>query len=81
METFMSFLASETRYGRNLDLVSTWTSLFLTQYGSSHLISNSLRSAVADLNDACELAHKKFNTRTNELQCLVKVAAALQLHR
>jgi U3 small nucleolar RNA-associated protein 21 len=81
MESFISFLASETRYGRNLDLVATWTSLFLTQYGSSHLISSSLRSAVADLNDACELAHLKFNTRTNELQCLLKVAAALQLHR
>ena len=75
---FIEFLTRETTNGRNLDLVATWTSLFLTQYGSSHLRS---APSLAGLNAACASAHSKFNTRTNELQCLLKVAAALQLHR
>lgn len=77
IKKFIDFLTRETRIARNLDLKATWTSLFLNQYGSSHLRSANL----ADLNAACANAHSKFNTRTNELQCLLKVAAALQLHR
>ena len=79
--SFVKFLTHATRSGRNLDLVATWTNLFLAHYGKTTLSTLGYEQMVSDLSLACAQAYSKFNTRTNELQCLLKVAAALQLHR
>ena len=73
MQTFLDFLTSEAELGNNIDLVATWTALVLKS-------GNSLPN-ISKLFNACKNAHKKFEAESNQLQCLLKVAAALQLHR
>jgi len=82
MNQFIGFLAEETESGKNLDLVATWTALFLNQFGSTIASRNSLFSSnLSQLTEATKKASLKFESKTNQLQCLVKVTAALQLHR
>jgi hypothetical protein len=82
MNEFIGFLASEMESGKNLDLVATWTALFLQQFGSVIASRNTLFGEnLMKLNQASKKATLKFETQTNQLQCLIKVTAALQLHR
>jgi hypothetical protein len=82
MNAFIEFLACETESGKNLDLVSTWTALFLKQFGSILANQNSLFcDNLSKLNQATKKASLRFETQSNQLQCLIKVTAALQLHR
>lgn len=80
IDKFIAFLAAETEAGRNLDLVATWTSLFLKVYSSLVRLPKFAKN-LARLEVASRQVYEKFEIEANQLQCLVKVTAALQLHR
>ena len=77
LNKFTEFLALRTEKGDAIDLVSTWTSLFLKSFGSQ-VRGNEILDRLAR---AVSSTQSKFESETNQLQCLLKVAAALQLHR
>lgn len=78
---FVDFLAAETESGRNLDLVATWVALFAKQYGPVLRGRAVFAAPMARLAAAAIAANTRFEQETNQLQCLLKVTAALQLHR
>ena len=81
LNSFIEFLAVRTENGGSIDLVSTWTSLFLKNYGSLVRGRESFVQNLNRLTKAVKDLQGRFETETNQLQCLLKVAAALQLHR
>lgn len=77
LDNFIVFLAQELEAGNNLDLVASWTALFVQMHASSLAGS----SALDKLETAAKKISLKFDQETNEIECLLKVTAALQLHR
>ena len=78
---FVDFLTGETEAGRNLDLVATWVALFVKSYGSAVRGRAQFAASMETLALAAKAANTRFEQETNQLQCLLKVTAALQLHR
>ena len=81
IDCFLAFLAGETVAGRNLDLVATWTALFVKLHGGAMRGRSMYASNLARLEAASKAMYDKFELEANQLQCLLKVTAALQLHR
>jgi U3 small nucleolar RNA-associated protein 21 len=78
---FIEYLAAKTASGHNIDLTATLTSLFLKAYGSSLKGRSTFQRALQQLSTAAKQRQERFEYETDQLQCLVKVSAALQLHR
>ena len=78
---FIEFLAHKTSQGHLIDLTATLTSLFLKQYGSELRGRSAFDKNLELLWQATKSRQSKFEADTDQLQCLVKVSAALQLHR
>jgi U3 small nucleolar RNA-associated protein 21 len=78
---FIEFLAHKTAQGYLIDLIATLTSLFLKQYGSELRGRSAFETNLEQLWQAMKSRQSKFAADTDQLQCLVKVSAALQLHR
>jgi U3 small nucleolar RNA-associated protein 21 len=78
---FIRFLAVQTKSGQSVDLVATWTSLFLKSYGQQIRGRSEFEQPLLELAQAVRDRQTKFELETNQLQCLLKVTAALQLHR
>ena len=78
---FIDFLAAETESGCNLDLVATWVALFVKVYGQTVRGRATFGENMERLALAVKAANARFEQETNQLQCLLKVTAALQLHR
>ena len=81
IDCFLAFLAGETEAGHNLDLVATWTALFVKLHGGAMRGRSMYASNLARLEAASKAMYDKFELEANQLQCLLKVTAALQLHR
>jgi U3 small nucleolar RNA-associated protein 21 len=81
LNEFIAILASETVSGRNADLVATWTALVLKEYGVELRGRKCFEENLVKLHSASANAFTNFTALTNQLQCLLKVTAALQLHR
>ena len=78
---FIEYLAVKTASGHNIDLTATLTSLFLKSYGSALKGRATFQPALEQLATAAKKRQERFEYETDQLQCLVKVSAALQLHR
>jgi U3 small nucleolar RNA-associated protein 21 len=81
MNNFIEFLALKTNDGNAVDLVATWTSLFLKSFGKDVRGRVQYKENLELLARAVRERQTKFELDTNQLQCLLKVTAALQLHR
>ena len=81
LENFLKFLAAETEAARNMDLVAAWTAIVVKMHHAAGSFAQVDPQVVGSLQIAAKQIAQQFDQQTNQVQCLLKVTAALQLHR